>query len=158
MKKKRIILDREAREREQQAVIRRQQKLENAVAEFEERFKKFFDLEFASGELNIQPLKSIDEFKEEGDELKHCVFTNEYYLKVNSLILSARVSGVRTETIEINLKTFKIMQSRGLNNKSTQYHNQIVELVKNNISKIKKTMREVSKQKSELTIKNQEAA
>ena len=141
MKKKRIILDREAREREQQAIIRRQQKLENAAAEFEERLKKFFDLEFTGGELTIQPLKSIDEFKEEGDELKHCVFTNEYYLKENSLILSARVSGVRTETIELNLKTFKIMQSRGLKNNFTQYHNQIIELVNKNISKISKIVK-----------------
>ena len=156
MKKKRIILDREAREREQQAVIRRQQKLENAVAEFEARLKKFFDLEFSSGELSIQPLKSIDEFKEEGDKLKHCVYTNEYYLKENSLILSAKVSGVRTETIEINLKTFKIMQSRGLKNDSTQYHNQILELVNKNIPKIRKSMQEPSKQKS--ITKNKKAA
>lgn len=157
MRKKRIILDREAREREEQAVIRRQKKLEQAIVEYQQRNEKFFELFFAKENLTVQVLKTIEEFKEEGDELKHCVFTNEYYLKKNSLILSARLSGVRAETIEVDLKSFKILQSRGIRNNTTDYHDAIVQLVKSNISKIKKAMQEASKKEIQLTNKNQAA-
>ena len=138
MKKKREILPRQEQERERQAIMKRQQKLEDTIAEYENRMKKYFDLEFVEGELKIKVLQSIDEFKAEGDELKHCVYTNEYYLKKDSLIFSAKVSGVRTETIQVSLKTFKIIQARGISNNSSSYHDQIVRLVNKNISKIKR--------------------
>jgi hypothetical protein len=83
-------------------------------------------------------LQSIDEFKEEGDELKHCVYTNEYYLKEQSLILSAKVDGKRVETIELKLPELKIEQSRGINNKSTEHHDQIIKLVEKNLKQIRK--------------------
>jgi hypothetical protein len=55
--------------------------------------QKFFDLEFKERQYFNNCIKSIEEFKEEIDELKHCVYTNEYYLKKKSIILSARVDG-----------------------------------------------------------------
>jgi hypothetical protein len=138
MKKKREILRLEEQERNRLQAIKRQQKLEKAIVEYIERNKKFFDLELTKGNISITVLKSIDEFKEEGDELKHCVYTNEYYLKENSLILSAKVNGKRAETIELKLSDMKIQQSRGLSNKSTEHHEKIVSLLERNIEKIKK--------------------
>ena len=51
----------------------------------------------------MKVLESVQEYLEEGKALHHCVFTNEYYLKEQSLILSARIDGKRIETIEVSL-------------------------------------------------------
>ena len=69
--------------------------------------------------------------------MHHCVFTNEYYLKKQSLILSARIDGKRIETIEVLLETMKVIQYRGLQNKNTEYHDRIIDLVHRNIKQIK---------------------
>lgn len=138
MNKKREIQRAEERERDRQRIIERQKRLEKAIVEYTERMQKFFELEFKKGNISITVLKSIDEFKEEGDELKHCVYTNEYYLREKSLILSARVDGKRAETIELKLPELKIEQSRGINNKSTEHHDKIIKLVKKNLEQIRK--------------------
>ena len=151
MIKKREILRLQEIENEKLRVIRRQQKLEKAIVDYVDRWKNFFDLEFKKGNISISVLKSIDEFKEEGDELKHCVYTNEYYLKEKSLILSAKVDGKRAETIELKIPDLKIEQSRGLKNEATKHHDEIIDLVNKNIEKIRKIViktRPKSKSKS----------
>lgn len=45
--------------------------------------------------------------------------------------------GKRIETIEIDLKTFKVVQSRGVWNKNTDKHDEIMKLVRDNINLIK---------------------
>lgn len=152
MKKKRLILEAEKRERDRIAAQKRQLKLDKAILEYSERNQKFFDLEFTKGNISIKLLQSVEEFKEEGDELKHCVFTNEYYLKQKSLIFSARVNGKRTETIEVLIPEMKIIQSRGINNKSTEYHNDIVKLIEKNLGVIN-TKLEPKKQKKSKKLK-----
>ena len=72
--------------------------------------------------------------------MHHCVYSNEYYLKPNSLILSATIDGKRVETIEVSLKTLKVLQSRGVCNKNTEYHDRIIELVNKNKRLIRKRM------------------
>ena len=69
-----------------------------------------------------------------------CVFSNSYYLKENSLILSATIEGKRIETIEVSLKTLKVVQSRGVCNKNTEYHEQIINLVNQNMGMIQKCL------------------
>nr|WP_080904111.1 PcfJ domain-containing protein [Parabacteroides sp. Marseille-P3160] len=61
----------------------------------------------------------------------HCV--GGYYSKTDSLILSACIDGKKIETIEISLSKLQVIQSRGVCNKNTKYHNQIINLVENNI-------------------------
>ncbi len=138
VRKKREVQRLEEQERNRLQIIKRQEKLEIAIVQYAERMQKFFDLEFKKGNICITVLKSIEEFKEEGDELKHCVYTNEYYLKEKSLILSARVDGQRAETIELKLPELKIEQSRGLKNEPTQHHDKIIKLVESNLEKIRK--------------------
>lgn len=72
--------------------------------------------------------------------MHHCVYSNEYYLKPNSLILSATIDGKRVETIEVSLKTLKVLQSRGVCNMNTEYHDRIIELVNKNKRLIRKRM------------------
>lgn len=106
------------------------------AAEEEEAYKKFIqrflDLSLSDGEILIEPLKNVAEFIQEGDELHHCVFANEYYKKYDSIILSARIGEQRVETIELDLKSLKIIQARGVFNQNSTYHKQIIELVNNN--------------------------
>ena len=115
---------------------RRQKAIEN-----EERFQAlkapFFGITFTDGVIQVKVLESVQEYLEEGKALHHCVFTNEYYLKKQSLILSARIDGKRIETIEVLLETMKVIQYRGLQNKNTEYHDRIIDLVHRNIKQIK---------------------
>lgn len=116
------------------------QKMEQAK-QYERKFleekAKFFDLKINDDLIVIEPLKSIQEFKEEGDIMKHCVFTNEYFKRKDSLLLSARIGNTKLETIEFSLKEFDVVQAYGIQNTETPYHKRIVSLVRKNKNKIK---------------------
>jgi hypothetical protein len=105
---------------------------------YKQKKNKFLNLKFQENDLVIQPLQSVKEFLIEGDTFSHCVFTNAYYNKNNSLILSARIGNKRIETVEVSLIDFTVKQSRGMFNKPTEWNSQIVSLVKSNMNKIKK--------------------
>ena len=72
--------------------------------------------------------------------MHHCVFTNKYYRKSESLILTARIGNKRIETVEVNLKTLSIVQSRGVCNNNTEYHERIIGLVKKNMNLIRQKL------------------
>src|ERR1035437_2449020 len=103
--------------------------------DYDKQKGKFFNIQFGDEEILIKPIKTVEEFMIEGDILDHCVFTNEYYKKVNSLILSARINNKPIETIEVLLSDSTIVQSRGIRNQPTKYHNRIINLVESNIGK-----------------------
>lgn len=117
------------------------EKRKNEIVKAESKYQatkgKFFGVKFSDGLIHIGVLQSVKEFLEEGNTMIHCVFTNSYYLKSDSLILSARIGEERIETIELSLKNFTIVQSRGKNNQNTKYHNRIIKLVEKNIRLIK---------------------
>ena len=68
------------------------------------------------------------------------LFSNSYFLEKNSLILSATIDGKRIETVEVSLKTLEVVQSRGLHNSNTEYHDRIVNLVNSNVNLIRQRM------------------
>lgn len=103
-----------------------------------EHIKNIINWSVASGDIVIEPLKSIQEFFDEGKEMHHCVFGAEYFKKDSSIILSAKVSGSRTETIEISTRDFSIVQCRGRFNHDSEYHEQIMSLMSKNISSLKR--------------------
>lgn len=107
---------------------------------YAEMKSKFLDLVFSDGVLRIQVQQSVQEFYEEGKAMHHCVFTNDYFKKKDSLVLSARIGDERIETVELSLETMQIIQSRGVCNENTRYHNQIINLVKQNIRLIRRRM------------------
>lgn len=90
--------------------------------------------------ISCHVLQSVDEFYEEGTAMHHCVYANKYYDKPNSLILSARIDDKRIETVEVDLKQFKVVQCYGACDKFTLYHDRIVNLVNNNMDTIKQCM------------------
>ena len=130
VKKKREWQKREDREKKQKKALEDEKK-------FLEMKSRFFGIQFTDGIIQIRMLESVEEVMHEGDMMHHCVFTNEYHLKPDSLILSACVNGKPMETIEFSLSEMKVVQCRGLQNKNTEYHDQIIELVKKNKRMIK---------------------
>lgn len=99
---------------------------------------RYFGICFGSGDIVITVIKSVAEMAEEGDKMHHCVYKAGYYKRDDSLILSARDrDGNRLETIELSLKTLKVIQSRGRFNKSTPRHDEILQLIQNNLNLFK---------------------
>lgn len=104
--------------------------------------KMFFGLMFTDENLTVKVLESVEEFIQEEETHKHCVFSSNYYKKTNSLVFSARMDDKRLETVEVNLYPLRINQSRGLQNTPTEYHDQIVSLVDKNLGQIKKILKQ----------------
>lgn len=99
---------------------------------------RFFGICFGNENIIITVIRSVAEMAEEGEAMHHCVYAMGYYKKKESLILSAKdKAGNRIETIEVNLNTYSIVQSRGVCNKNTPYHNKIIELVNQNMNLIR---------------------
>lgn len=102
---------------------------------------KFFGIIITDGTLNVRVLESVAEIAEEGTLMHHCVFANAYYRKENSLILSATIGGRRIETVEVDLKKLCVVQSRGVCNQNTEYHDRIVNLVNSNMNMIRQRIK-----------------
>ena len=120
----------ERRKAEQEAFIL---KCEEA---YQQSKARFFGLSFHDGKIRIHVLESVREFFDEGEAMHHCVYSNGYYRKDDSLILSATVDGKRIETVEVSLSKLAVVQSRGVCNQNTQYHAHIIDLVNRNMSLI----------------------
>ena len=110
----------------------------------EEKFNalkaKFFGLVITDSEIEVKVLESIEEYLNEGETQHICVFSSEYYLKKDSLVLSARINGTIIETVEVDLKTLKVVQCHGKYNQDTEYHERIIDLVNSNAKLIKERM------------------
>lgn len=129
---------RRQRERESDEQLRQKAREEESL--FKSIKGRFFGIAFTDGTIQVHVLESVYEHLTEGKALHHCVFTNKYYRSENSLILSARIDGRRIETIEVSLITMKVVQSRGLQNQTTEYHDRIVKLVESNMRLIQQRM------------------
>ena len=120
---------------------RRKQKRQKAI-EDEKKYLKakgiFFGLVFSDDLISVKVIESVEEMMEEGRLMHHCV--GDYHNRENSLILSATINGKRIETVEVSLKTFEVVQSRGVCNSDTEYHDRIIDLVNGNANLIRKRM------------------
>lgn len=134
------LMDKKRKIQLREKLEQQRKELGAAQIKYEKQKARFFDIEFVDENIVVKTLKTVEEFMKEGDELHHCVFTNEYYKKPDSLIMSARIDNKPIETIEVSLKSLKVVQSRGLHNNPSQYHDRIVNVVKKNITAIKQIM------------------
>ena len=121
---------------------RLEQRIKEA-AKWEKEYAKmkgaYFGICFGNEHIQISVITSVAAIAEEGEKMHHCVYQAGYYKRKDSLILTARDSaGNRLETIELSLRTFEIVQSRGLQNKPTPFHDDIIKLVQDNIGLIQK--------------------
>ena len=132
--RKQRIEARERAEEDRKRRVERMVRIKADIALFIKRIQPFLNLEIKEDDIVIRPLQSVSQFYQEGKAMHHCVYANEYYKKKDCLILSARVAGKRKETIEVNLKTFKVVQSRAVCNKNSEYHDKIIELMNKNMN------------------------
>lgn len=126
-----LIRDQKRREAEMQKAIKQEQ-------EFKEMKGKYFGLQFTDGLIVVSVLDSIEAHYEEGKAMHHCVGSSNYCLNPQSLIMSARIDGKRVETVELSLSSFEILQSRGVCNQTTEYHDQIIALVRKNVNQVRR--------------------
>lgn len=126
---------------EKQRKIKEQMELledQKAVKAYEVARKCFMGMVISDGTVVIQVLPTVKDVEQEGKAMHHCVFTNKYYKRLDSLLLTAKVNDERVETIEVDLKRYQLVQSRGVCNQNSKYHNEIVSLVNKNMNIIKK--------------------
>jgi len=135
------LAEKKRKQKEQEQLAERRQEAVKHEKEYRKLKGCFFGIAFTDGILHIHVLESVAEFAEEGTAMHHCVWSNNYYLKKDSLILSATIDGKRIETIEVSLKTFEVVQSRGVCNGNTEYHDRIISLVNDNIHLIRQRMK-----------------
>ena len=100
----------------------------------------FLGLSFTNGTITISVLNSVDEFIEEAKIMEHCVFANDYHMKPNSLIMTSKLKTKPLETIEVSLDKLEVIQAYGHNNQITKYHNDIINLVNQNMKLIKERL------------------
>lgn len=133
--KKREYQEQERYEEWRQSILQYNQRMQEAEDCFKKLRSDFFGISFTDGTIQVRVLESVKEFFEEGEAMHNCVYTNEYFLNPDSLILSATVNGKRVETVEVSIHWMKVIQCSGACNEPTKYHDQIIQLVNNNIKK-----------------------
>ena len=138
LERKRRIEAEQRRERERIKRMKREEQMKKDIHAFIARMQKYFGMVFKDDDIVIYPLESVTQFYQEGKSMHHCVYENRYYSKPECLILSAQVNGKRTETVEVNLKTFKIIQSRAVCNGTSEYHDRIINIVNRNMDQIRR--------------------
>lgn len=98
--------------------------------EFLKRCSKFFGVCIVSDDIEIKPLKSYEEFVDEGEKMHHCVAT--YFGRPGSLILSAKENGKRLATIELDANSFDVRQCRGVCNQVPEKYDFLIDLLNRN--------------------------
>ena len=129
----------EARQRMERERIERMKKakeMKRDIAIFWKKIQPFLGLQIKDDGIIIRPLESVTQYYQEWKTMHHCVYNCAYYARKESLVLSAKKNGKRLETIEVNLRTFKIVQSRGVCNQDSDYHKQIIRIVEKNMAEI----------------------
>lgn len=109
-----------------------------AIQRYNTTRKCFMRLVLTDGTIVIKVLPTVKSIMQEVEAMHHCVFANEYYKRLDSLLLTAKVNDERAETIEVDLKRYEVLQSRGVCNKNSEYHDRIVNLVNENMNVIRK--------------------
>ena len=114
-------------------------KIAGYEADYGKHIAKFLGLCFTAGNIEIRPLPTVMSVYEEGEAMHHCIYRMNYWKHPDTLLMSAKdKDGRRLESIEINLLTFSVMQSRGLQNQPTEHHEDIVALINKNMNQIKR--------------------
>ena len=125
-------------------------KVQKEIADYEPKYAKekgiYFGIAFTTKSgLTISVAKSVRDVYEEGKAMHHCVYRMGYYKKAEDLLLFARGNdGKRVETIRINLNKLEIAESRGLMNKATQWHDEIVDALNENMWRVADAMKMAS--------------
>lgn len=153
---------RKNREDQKARLLKKMKQIEKEEADYQQRWQYYFDLSFSKGNIHIVPFTSVRQFAEEGDALHHCIYASNYYKRSESLMLSARVNGHITETVQVDTEKLTVRQSRGLQNKPSKYHDQIIALVNENMDAIiactnRRNIAEMHYEEQQLTMQEEAA-
>lgn len=125
-----------------------------AEEKYARKIEPFRDLRLSGSGVVIAVIPSVEDVRQEGEHMHHCVFSCSYYNKQTSLLLSARdADGHRLETIEFNLSSGKVEQSRAVCNGTSPKHKQILAMMKAASDQITETWKRAKSQKPEVKIK-----
>lgn len=135
------------REREEER--RKEEQRLAEIAKWEPRYSAakapFLGIVFGDGNITLSVIQSVTDVRAEGKAMHHCVFSNDYWKRPDTVLLTARdASGNRIETVEIGLDPYKVRQSRGLQNKLTPQHDLIVALCEANMESFRKAARKMT--------------
>ena len=129
-------------------------KNESLIKGLQKVAKKYSKYEYSSYEYSVIIAKTTSDFKNEGDELHHCVGIMGYDKKMaegKSLIYFIREKENINKplyTVEVEPKTFRLVQCHGINNQSPP--DTIIEFIhewQDNINDLKKTPKKGMKPK-----------
>lgn len=97
----------------------------------------YIGIGFTDGDIRAFVIPSVADMKNEGEAMHHCVWSNRYDQRNESLIISVRDKrGRRIATVELNLQTMQIVQCRGEYNKTPEKDEEIRTLINNNLGLI----------------------
>lgn len=97
----------------------------------------YIGIGFTDGDIRAFVIPSVADMKNEGEAMHHCVWSNRYDQRNESLIISVRDKrGRRIATVELNLQTMQILQCRGEYNKTPEKDEEIRTLINNNLGLI----------------------
>lgn len=116
--------------RKAKEVERDKQRAAAAEEKYARKIAPFRDLRLSTAGVVITVIPSVEDVRQEGEHMHHCVFSCNYYDKQTTLLLSARdTEGHRLETIEFNLSSGKVEQSRAVQNGTSPKHKQIFNMM-----------------------------
>ena len=123
-------------------------------ARYARKIAPFLDMQLHGHGVVIAVIPSVEAVRQEGEHMHHCVFSMNYYDKPTSLLLSARdKDGLRLETIEFNLTTGKVEQSRAVCNGTSPKHKAILHIMEEASERIVETWRREQAQKPKIEVK-----
>ncbi len=141
LKRKRVIEAREAAERSRREEEERKLRNEKLAKEYVKRVAKVVAVKLSNSSLQAWVLPTVEAFREEGEAMHHCVFENNYFAHKDTLILTVRDNkGKRLATIELNTKSWQIVQCRGVNNSVPKRDEEIRLFLTKNINKLKEAV------------------
>lgn len=145
----RVLLLRRAKKAEED-----RKKAVAAEEKYARHIAAFRDLRLSERGVVITVIPSVEDVRQEGEHMHHCVFALGYYNKQTSLLLSARdTDGHRLETVEFNLSTGKVEQSRAVCNGNSPKHAQILKMMKAASSQITETWKRSKTEHPKIEIK-----
>ena len=96
---------------------------------YHKRMAKYREFVLKDKTLEIRPLLTIKDVYNEGEKMKHCIYSNGYYSRKNYALFTSSVKGEPAESIVIDESTLSIREARGYKNEETRYHNRIIKTI-----------------------------
>ena len=109
----------------------RQQAFEDK-ARFEELKSRYFGLAMTDGEIEIHSIDSVDAYYEIGERNRICCGSAKYFLKKDTLTITAYIGNKQIATLEISLDDCHIIQCRAFANGICEYTEQIAGIINAN--------------------------